>query len=281
MTAQPRGMLDRDTLAALVEAGEIGTVLVAFPDMYGRLLGKRYDAGYFLEAADRGLHFCDYLLACDMEMNPVPGYQFTGWDRGYKDAWGDIDWSTLRRASWLDRSALCFATSGGSLRRASRDRAALGAAAPDRASARGRSAPRAPVKRSSSSSATLRVRARQTLSRPAHLRLLHRDYRLFRYGSEPLLAAIRSHLGRRASGWVQRRWGAGQTGINIRYADLDVMADRTTISSRPLRIAQQAGRDVHGEMARGAREQHHVHFSLWTGRRRNHFAPGAPTTADA
>ena len=100
------GMLSRDELAAQVSDGSIDTVIVAFTDMYGRLIGKRYDAGFFLEAADHGMHFCDYLLASDMEMDPTPGYQFTSWAQGYGDALAAADWDTLRRAAWLEKSAL-------------------------------------------------------------------------------------------------------------------------------------------------------------------------------
>lgn len=291
MTAQPRGMLDRDTLAALVEAGEIGTVLVAFPDMYGRLLGKRYDAGYFLEAADRGLHFCDYLLACDMEMNPVPGYQFTGWDRGYKDAWGDIDWSTLRRASWLDRSALVLC-----------DIRSEASGAPVEIVPR--SVLRHQIERASA--AGLRAKGACELeffvfsdsyetAREKHYHDLRtfgsyiEDYHLFQgTKTEPLLAAIRSHLGQ--SGipveFSKGEWGAGQAEINIRYADLDVMADRTTIFKQAAKeIAFQQGLGV-TFMAKWheahAGSSMHVHFSLWDeAGGRSHFTPGASTTADA
>src|SRR3982751_78077 len=101
------GRLTRDELAEGIKQGEIATVLVIFPDMYGRLMGKRVMAHYFLEeVADGGMHACDYLLACDMEMDPVPGYRFTSWERGYGDMTARVDWSTLRRAAWLDRTAL-------------------------------------------------------------------------------------------------------------------------------------------------------------------------------
>jgi glutamine synthetase len=69
------GKLGQQELTRLVEAGEIETVLAAFPDFYGRLLGKRFVGRFFVEnVAAHGLHACNYLLACDMEMDPVPGY---------------------------------------------------------------------------------------------------------------------------------------------------------------------------------------------------------------
>ncbi len=102
-----QGMLTREQLRDEVERGEIDTVLTVFPDMYGRLMGKRVTGRFFQEhvAAD-GIHACDYLLACDMEMDTVPGYAFSNWERGYGDVHLAPDLSTLRRAAWLPRTAL-------------------------------------------------------------------------------------------------------------------------------------------------------------------------------
>ena len=100
-------MLNREELAALVERGEIETVLTVFPDMYGRLMGKRIQPGFFLEQiADDGMHACDYLLACDMEMDVIPGYKYTSWETGYGDFHCVPDLSTIRRAAWLPKTAL-------------------------------------------------------------------------------------------------------------------------------------------------------------------------------
>src|SRR5919106_3442719 len=85
----------------------VDTVLVAFTDHYGRLCGKRYDADFFEEAiAKDGTHACDYLLTTDMELEPVPGYRFANWELGYGDMRLVPDMATLRRASWLDGTAL-------------------------------------------------------------------------------------------------------------------------------------------------------------------------------
>ncbi|HEV8266667.1 MAG TPA: glutamine synthetase, partial [Thermoanaerobaculia bacterium] len=66
-----KGRLTRDELAADIRSGEIETVLTVFPDLYGRLVGKRTTASFFLkDVAEHGFHACDYLLACDMEMDP-------------------------------------------------------------------------------------------------------------------------------------------------------------------------------------------------------------------
>jgi glutamine synthetase len=100
-------MLGLDELRSEVESGAIDTVLVAFADMQGRLLGKRVHAEFFLEdAAEHGVEGCNYLLALEMEMDPVPGYEIAGWERGYGDFVLVPDPSTLRRIPWLEATAL-------------------------------------------------------------------------------------------------------------------------------------------------------------------------------
>ncbi len=102
-----RGRLDYETLVRLIEDDSIETVLTVFPDLYGRLMGKRILGRYFLEeVAQDGMHACDYLLACDMEMDPTPGYAWTSWESGYGDMRAIPDYSTLRQADWLDRTAI-------------------------------------------------------------------------------------------------------------------------------------------------------------------------------
>ncbi|MDG2335647.1 MAG: glutamine synthetase family protein [Myxococcota bacterium] len=104
-----RGRLDLDTLRRKIEDGSIETVLTVFPDLYGCLMGKRIVGRFFLEeVADGGMHACDYLLASDIEMEPTPGYSFTSWETGYGDLRAVPDWSTLREAAWLDRTAIVF-----------------------------------------------------------------------------------------------------------------------------------------------------------------------------
>jgi len=102
-----RGRLDLDTLRAEIAAGTIDTIVTCFPDLYGRLVGKRITGHFFLEEiVSHGMHVCDYLLACDMEMDPTPGYAFTSWATGYGDVHCLPDLGTLRRAAWLDRTAI-------------------------------------------------------------------------------------------------------------------------------------------------------------------------------
>ena len=100
------GNLDLDTLQQDVAAGAIDTVLACFPDMQGRLIGKRVSGRFFVEQVAHEMHACDYLLAVDMEMEPVPGYAAASWDLGYGDFAIRPDLATLRRIPWLDGTAL-------------------------------------------------------------------------------------------------------------------------------------------------------------------------------
>jgi glutamine synthetase len=105
--ARHPGSLTREELLAAIRDGAIETVMVALPDWYGRLLGKRLTARFFAETvAAHGWHACDYVLACDMEMDPVPGYAFTSWESGYGDIHVVPDWKTLRLAAWLPKTAI-------------------------------------------------------------------------------------------------------------------------------------------------------------------------------
>lgn len=100
------GTLTLDALKTLVSKGEIDTVLVACIDMQGRLMGKRFHAAFFCDGGHTETHCCNYLLAVDMEMNTVPGYKSTGWEKGYGDYVLRPDMSTLRLVPWLPGTAL-------------------------------------------------------------------------------------------------------------------------------------------------------------------------------
>jgi glutamine synthetase len=101
------GMLTLDELEKAIVEGTIDTVVTAFTDMQGRLMGKRIQGEYFLEEVrDHGVEGCNYLLALDMEMDPVPGYEMANWEKGYGDFGIVPDMATLRRIPWLDTTAL-------------------------------------------------------------------------------------------------------------------------------------------------------------------------------
>ncbi len=102
-----KGFLTQQELESKVEDGLIETIVVAFTDHYGRLMGKRVDADYFLETVIKsGTHGCNYLLTTDMAMEPVPGYEYANWELGYGDFHLVPDLATLRIADWLDKTAL-------------------------------------------------------------------------------------------------------------------------------------------------------------------------------
>ena len=104
------GMLSMAKLQAAVGAGEIDTVILAFTDMQGRLQGKRLSAEYFFdEVAEHYAEGCNYLLAVDIEMNTVGGYEMSSWERGYGDFVLRPDPATLRRLPWLPATALVLA----------------------------------------------------------------------------------------------------------------------------------------------------------------------------
>src|SRR5437867_10477762 len=103
------GRLALKQLDALVRRGEIDTVLTVFPDTFGRLMGKRVVGSYFLDhVADEGAHACIYLFTVDMEMEPLPGFKLTSWERGYGDMKVVPDLGTLRLLPWLPKTALVF-----------------------------------------------------------------------------------------------------------------------------------------------------------------------------
>ena len=119
-------MLGFDELKTDVESGAIDTVVVAFTDMQGRLMGKRLHGEFFVEEIGAGhpVEGCNYLLALEMEMDPVPGYQLASWERGYGDFALQPD---LRRCGGFRgsrRLRSSSATSAGTTARRSRPRRA-------------------------------------------------------------------------------------------------------------------------------------------------------------
>ncbi|MEY9941721.1 glutamine synthetase family protein [Streptacidiphilus sp. MAP5-3] len=112
MTSQAplQAPLTLEALRGLVASGEIHTVALAFTDMQGRLQGKRFAAGHFLdEVVAHGSEGCAYLLAVDVELNTVPGYTMASWETGYGDFVFRPDFDTLRRLPWQPGTALVTA----------------------------------------------------------------------------------------------------------------------------------------------------------------------------
>ena len=103
-------MPGRELIDAGIADGSIDTVVIAFPDMHGRPVGKRVTADYFAShAAEHGIECCEYVLAVDVDMTPLPGYRFANWDTGYGDVVCHPDFATARRIPWLEGTAWVIA----------------------------------------------------------------------------------------------------------------------------------------------------------------------------
>jgi glutamine synthetase len=266
-------MLTLEQLAEEVQAGTIDTVLVVFTDLYGRFLGKRFDAGFFLDDIYRqGTHGCDYLLTVDMDMEPVPGYTYANWERGYGDFHLVPDLATLRRAAWLDRTALVICD------------------VEDEATHRPVPyAPRSILRRAVGQAAAMgfSVQAASEL-----------EYYIYRNSYRD--AATKGYTGLEPAGWyiedyhalqgtreedfngaVRRylkhsgipvenskgEWGKGQHELNVRYAEVVEMADRHAVYKQCLKeVADGMGLSV-TFMAKVDENQagssSHIHLSLW------------------
>ncbi len=100
-------MPGRELIDNAIADGSVDTVVVAFPDMHGRPVGKRVTADFWsAHVADHGIEACEYLLAVDVDMNPLPGYTFANWDTGYGDVVCVPDFATARRIPWLEGTAM-------------------------------------------------------------------------------------------------------------------------------------------------------------------------------
>jgi glutamine synthetase len=273
--AQIHGMLTLEALAEGVTHGALDTVLVVFTDHYGRLMGKRFDAEFFVEEiADHGTHGCDYLLTVDMEMEPVPGYRFANWERGYGDFHLVPDLSTLRIASWLDRTALVLCD-------VENEKQHEPVAVAPRSMLRRQIAQAAQVGFTAKAASELeyfifqdsyRAAATQNYQNLTPAGWYIEDYHALQGAREEAFnGAVRRHL--RASGIPvensKGEWGLGQHELNVRYADVLTMADRHAIYKQCLKeTADQMGISVTfmaKYAANAAGSSSHIHLSLWTG----------------
>ena len=99
-----------DELKQAVADGTVDTVLLAIADMEGRLQGKRLTASHFLsDVLEHGAEGCNYLLAVDVDMETVGGYEMASWERGYGDFGMKPDLATLRPVPWHDGTVMVMA----------------------------------------------------------------------------------------------------------------------------------------------------------------------------
>src|SRR5947207_14289057 len=95
------------TLTTEIKRGSIDTVIVAFPDVFGRLIGKRCTGKFFLDqVAKHGTHCCNYLLTVNLDMEPMDGFKLANWEKGFGDFVMRPDLSTLRVLPWQPATAL-------------------------------------------------------------------------------------------------------------------------------------------------------------------------------
>ncbi len=273
MEMSPNGVLDLQQLKQLADTGEIETVVVAFTDHYGRLMGKRFDAHFFLEsAAKSGTHGCDYLMTTDMEMEPVPGYKFANWELGYGDFHMVPDLDTLRIASWLDRTAIVLCDLEDEKNHKPVD-----------------IAPRTILRKQVEAAIALDLECQAASEleyylfengyREAFDQNYHdlkpagwylEDYHIMQGSrTESFTATARQHLNRSGIPVENSKgeWGLGQHELNIRYAEALDMADRHVLFKQCLKeIADTKGMSV-TFMAKyredGAGSSCHIHMSLW------------------
>jgi len=265
-------MLTIQALKKSVARGDIDTVLCVFPDMAGRLMGKRMTGRFFVEDVLKGgMHACAYLLTVDMEMEPLPGFATASWASGYQDMKALPDLSTLRVIPWLDKTALVICdllTEEG---------------VPVEVS------PRQILKRQIARAAKLGFRAKlaselefyvyretfESAQRKGYHNLdpissYLEDYHILQTTKEePLIQKIRNAMDGAGIPVENSKgeWGRGQAEINLRYADALEMADRHVIYKNGVKeIAFQQNYAVtfmakpHADRAGSS---FHLHASLW------------------
>ena len=266
------GRLDRKSLEALVRRGDVDTVLTVFPDGYARLLGKRLTARHFLEhAVDDGVHACIYLFTVDMEMEPLPGFTLTSWERGYGDMKMVPDLGTLRLIPWLPKTALVFCDvyteAGEPVEEAPRWVLKRQLA---RAAAKGyvvKTAAELELYCFRETFEQARLKRYQNLT-PFSTYL--EDYHILQTTKEePLVRAIRNGM-EGADVPVETskgEWGRGQEEINLVYAEALEMADRTVLykhGAKEIAHLQGCSLTFMAKYDMGAAgSSFHLHSSLW------------------
>jgi glutamine synthetase len=286
MAQAAAGRLTLDDLRSQVGAGEIDTVIAAMIDMQGRLMGKRVTGRFFVdEVARGGAHACSYLLGCDVEMEPLPGYRLTSWDTGYRDVRLEPDFETLRRLPWLEKTALVLCDvvdeSGEPVPESPRQ---ILSRQVERARARGFY----PMVASELEFYVFRDTYESARAKNYHGLDLYghysEDYHIFQGTKEEwLMRRIRNGMDDAGVPveFSKGEWGAGQHEINLRYTTPVEMADRHTIlkhGTKEIAALNQVSVTFMAKWrADAAGSSCHVHSSLWDrdGRRNLFWHEGA------
>ncbi len=269
MSAAP---LSFANLKKAVASGEIDTVIVAMVDMQGRLIGKRFQAEYFLDSAHEETHGCNYLLADDIDMEPVPGYAAASWQRGYGDFVLKPDMSTLRRVPWLPGSALvlCDVLDHHSHDDVPHSPRAILKRQVARLAERGYVGMFASELEFYLFDESYQSLAAKHYENPQTSGSYIQDYHILQTTrEESIMRAMRTGL--QAAGIpvenTKGEWGPGQGEINVRYTDALTMADRHVILKNACKeIALLQGKAI-TFMAKWrydlAGSSSHIHNSLW------------------
>ncbi|NBC31901.1 MAG: glutamine synthetase [Alphaproteobacteria bacterium] len=244
------GPLTFEELKTAVDDGRIDTVIVAFPDMQGRLMGKRFQAQFFVGEGGHETHACDYLLANDIDMEPVPGYRAANWARGYGDFVMKPDLDTLMLTPWLPGTALvlCDLLDHHHHRPLAHSPRAILKAQLARLAEMGLSAFFASELEFYLFDEDYRSLQQRRYRDPQTAGGYIEDYHIFQTSKEePVLRAMRNHL--EAAGIPvensKGEWGPGQEELNIRYADALTMADRHVVMKNAMKeIAHDQGKAV-------------------------------------
>jgi len=266
------GMLSLAELKKEAAAGAVDTVIVAFADMAGQLIGKRFHVDFFLEGAHEETHACCYLLANDIDMEPVPGYKAASWSQGYGDFTLKPDMATMRRIPWLPGTALVLADvvdhhSHEDIAHSPRGLLKKQLARLDAMGMKAFFASELEFYLFDESYEAIHAKGHRE---PKTAGYYIEDYHVFQTTKEePVMRAIRNGLNGAGIPVENSKgeWGPGQEEINVRYAEALTMADRHVLIKNGCKeIAFLQGKAV-TFMAKWrfdlAGSSSHVHASLW------------------
>jgi glutamine synthetase len=261
-----------EQLKTQIRSGVIDTAVVALPDPFGRLVGKRFRAEVFLDSiAKNGTHGCNYLLTVNMEMDPLDGFKVASWEAGFGDFLLRPDLNTLRVLPWQPGTALVFCDHA-------RHDGALVAEAPRSVLRRQLDLLKKQGLNCCCASELEFYLFNQTyhsafasgyrdLQPSSDYRI---DYHLMQpTRDEPLMRAVRNGMtaARVPVESSKGEWSRGQHEINFIYTDPLAMADMHALFKHGLKeIAEQHGKAV-SFMAKYAPSEAgnscHIHMSLW------------------
>jgi glutamine synthetase len=268
----PDERVDPRGLESLIRQGDVDTVLTVVPDTVGRLVGKRVVGRYFIDhVLHDGVHACIYLLTVDMEMEPLPGFKLTSWERGYGDMKLVPDLATWRLVPWLPKTALVFCDvyteEGLPIEEAPRWVLRRQIERADKQGLLVKMGSELELYLFRESFDEARAKRYHGLTPVSGYR---EDYHILQTSKEePLVRAIRNHMeaARVPVEFSKGEWGRGQEEINLRYAEALEMADRHALYKHGVKeIAWSQGSSV-TFMAKydtgAAGSSCHLHSSAW------------------